>query len=340
MRDNATVQPARDISVIGASAGGVEALREFVAELPADHAGSVFIVLHLSTGSASVLPDILARAGPLPAAPAVDGEPIEGGRIYVAPPDRHMTLEPGRVALMLGPRENGHRPAVDALFRSAARSYGERVMGVVLSGSGDDGTAGLQAITAVGGRALAQDPQQALFRMMPQSAVMHVPEAEVGSLSEIAAAIATESFNTDSEGGAPVPEDSGQRSENEYVGSTKPEETAASGLTCPDCGGALWEQENGDLLRYSCRVGHAYSVESMVVEQGSAVENVLWGALAALQAREDLLRRVSRRASRSENPITARSFDSKADDVAAQAKMLRDVLEAGVADVPAAAAEG
>ena len=161
----------RDIVVVGASAGGVEALGLLVGELPADLPAAVFVVLHVAPDHKSVLPRILSAAGPLPAKHARDGEPIIPGRIYVARPDHHLTLQDGQVRVVKGPRENGHRPAVDALFRTAAHTYGPRAIGVILSGALDDGTAGLIAIKRQGGLAMVQDPDDALVEQMPRSAL-------------------------------------------------------------------------------------------------------------------------------------------------------------------------
>src|SRR5438552_8176200 len=161
---------ARDIVVIGASAGGVEATAEFVRGLPADLPASVFIAVHTPASLPSRLPNILGRAGRLPVRHAKDGEEIVRGSVYVAPPDRHMVLEPGRVRTIPGPRENRARPAIDTLFRSAAHAYQRRVVGVLLSGVLDDGTAGINTIKQHGGCAIVQDPRDALFPDMAENA--------------------------------------------------------------------------------------------------------------------------------------------------------------------------
>ncbi|SRR5205809_4229299 len=179
-----------DIVVIGASAGGIEALKELVGELPEDLPAALFVVLHLPMGGTSILPAILDRAGRLPAAHVgAEGAEISPGRIYAAPPDFHIQLEEGRVEATAGPLENGHRPAIDPLFRSAAHAFGPRVVGVILSGALDDGTLGLRAVKAHGGVTLVQDPKSALHTGMPESAIaLSVPD-KVARPSELGALI-------------------------------------------------------------------------------------------------------------------------------------------------------
>jgi len=156
-----------DIIVIGASMGGVEALSQLVAQLPPRLAASVFIVLHVSPDSRSLLPEILSRMGPLPAVHPVDHEPLEHGRIYVAPNDHHLLVEPGHVRVVRGPMENGHRPAVDPLFRSVAELYGDRALAVVLTGMGHDGRDGARALVEQGSVVLAQDEASSVVWGMP-----------------------------------------------------------------------------------------------------------------------------------------------------------------------------
>ncbi len=186
-----------DIVVIGASAGGVEALGEIVAELPGDLVASIFVVLHIPPSGTSVLPAILMRRGELPASHAVDGEEIGHGHIYIAPPDHHLFLQSESVRVVRGPKENGYRPAIDPLFRSAAHSFGPRVVGVVLSGALDDGTAGLAVIKEAGGCTLVQDPVEALYPNMPSSAIECVTPDRVLRARELGHAIvdlATDAF--------------------------------------------------------------------------------------------------------------------------------------------------
>src|SRR5918995_987625 len=178
--------PNRDIIVMGASAGGLSAFNRIIKQLPEDSNATVFIVWHVSPYSTSILPEILNRAGKLKSKHPKDGEPIELGKIYIAPPDHHLLLEPGRIRLTKGPRENRFRPAIDPLFRSAAQVYGPAAIGVILTGNLDDGTAGLWAIKQLGGTAIVQDPAEAMFPAMPTSALAHVRVDHTVPLAAIA----------------------------------------------------------------------------------------------------------------------------------------------------------
>lgn len=288
----------RDIIVVGASAGGVEALATLVAGLPTELPASVFVVLHVLPGGVSVLPKILARAGTLPVAAAVDGEKIERGRVYVAPADHHLLLHDGHVQLTRGPRENGHRPALDPLFRSAARAYGRRVIGAVLSGALDDGTAGLRMISDAGGLAFVQDPADALYPGMPSSALEHDPGARPVPIRELAHTICSavdELLAGDEQALESVAEAKPQPASPDRS-DDDPRAGLLTSITCPECGGALWEHDEEGLLRFKCHVGHAYSADSLEVNQSQSLEAALWAALRSLQERANLFRRLSRRA--------------------------------------------
>lgn len=279
----------RDIVVIGASSGGLEALLEIVRRLPPDLPAALFIVSHLPSQSRSYLPAILSRSGPLPATHAEDQEKVEPGRIYVAPPDFHLLLRKEHVRIVRGPRENNHRPAIDPLFRTAARTFGPRVIGIVLSGSLDDGTAGLFAVKARGGITVVQDPADALFPDMPRNALAAVPVDYCLAKSAISKVIVelTQRQTSPTDRGATMAQNSdGLDKEIELEamnGETVRDEDrpgSPSTFGCPDCGGVLWELHEDQLLRFRCRVGHAYSAEGLLGTQGESLDAALWRRFA------------------------------------------------------------
>lgn len=330
-----------DIIVIGASAGGVEALKALAAALPPDLQAAVFVVVHFPPYGTSVLPQILTRAGPLPALHPRDGEPIRNGVIYVAPPDHHLVLEPGHVRLAHGPRENGHRPAADPLFRTAARWYGGRVIGVVLSGNLDDGTAGLLTVHRRGGVAVVQDPDDAAHKGMPQSAVDNVPVHHVVPLDRLAPLL-LELVST------PVPEPrEGAVSDEMEVESEIPEMTPGSladderpghpaPFTCPECHGALWQIQEGAVVRFRCRVGHAYGSQSLLAHQSTAVEAALWSAYQVLKERAAFARNMAERMQERGGSLSAGRFVAQAADADARAEVIREVLAAAPPALPTA----
>jgi two-component system chemotaxis response regulator CheB len=290
----------RDIIVVGASAGGVEALQVLCKTLPRDLGAAVCIALHLPPDAVSILPEILTTAGRLPAAQALDNEPIVYGRIYLAPPDRHLLVMRGFTRVVRGPRENRHRPSIDVLFRSAAIAYGARVTGVLLSGADDDGAAGAAAIDEGGGEVIVQDPLEAAFPMMPQSALRRVASARAFRLEDIGAEVTRLSAQPVSAGNPHPPAsltrevalqshfERGEKAGTEMLG--KP-----SVYGCPECGGTLWEMENGNDWRFRCRVGHAYSPESLMAEQTENTESALWSAVRALEENAAVSRRLASR---------------------------------------------
>jgi two-component system, chemotaxis family, protein-glutamate methylesterase/glutaminase len=309
----------RDIVVIGASAGGVEALTRIVSRLPADLAASVFITIHFPPQGISVLPRILTRAGSLPVTHAEEREQIRRGRIYIAPPDRHMLVYPGEIRLIRGPTENGNRPAIDPMFRSAAVAYGARVIGVVLTGNLDDGTAGLLAVKRRGGLALVQNPMDAMFPSMPASAVQNVDPDEILKLDEIAPAIAR-LVATEVPHGIETAPPATDVSENGFAAFDmamieNPDEHPGqpSGFGCPDCGGALWRLNDGDMVRFRCRVGHAWTSDGLIERQDAALEAALWSALRALEESVALSDQMSRRfEKRSQLALASRYRDAAA----------------------------
>jgi two-component system chemotaxis response regulator CheB len=320
----------RNIIVIGTSVGGVEALQRLVAGLPKNFPGSLFVVLHLSPQSTSVLPAILTRAGNLQAVHPQDGEAIRMGRIYVAPPDNHLILEEGRIRIVRGPKENRHRPAVDPLFRSAARWYGPRTIGVVLTGSLDDGTAGLLAIKKRGGLAIVQDPEEAVGPSMPRSALETVPVDYVAGLDRIPQLLqelAGVEVSENGTGGSSRLKKETQIAElnmNAIEDENRP--GIPSQFACPECGGVLWEMDGEALMRFRCRVGHAFTTGSLTVEQSEAVEGALWAAMRALEEGASLAKRMAENATRSKNNRLEQLYRDREKSKREQAEILRRLI--------------
>lgn len=284
-----------DIIVMGGSAGGVETLTRMVRELPADLPAAGFVVIHFSAYATSVLPKILKRAGPLPAAHAVDGEPIRPRRIWVAPPDRHLLVKRGHVHVLRGPRENSHRPAVDPLFRTAARAYGARTVAGVLSGTLDDGSAGVVEVRRRGGMVVVQDPDDALYAGMPSNAIANAEPGFVLPASAVAETLVRLAHIPAPEAEEdPMAEDK-DLSELYMAGYETPDRPGATttGFTCPECRGALWEVPEEGPVRFRCRVGHGFSAEGLLAEQSHALESALWTAGVTLVERAALSRRLA-----------------------------------------------
>ncbi|MFG1928404.1 chemotaxis protein CheB [Cryptosporangium sp. NPDC048952] len=277
----------RSLVVVGASAGGVESLRAVVRGLPPDLPAAVLVVLHTTPGGSSVLASILDRAGPLPATTATDGAELLPGHIYVAPPDHHLTVLHDRCCLSRGPQENGHRPAIDPLFRSAVRSAGSAVVGVVLSGMLDDGAAGLAAIARHAGATAVQSPDDALYPSMCKAALDAVPGAVTASadkLGPLIGELVAQEPDTDPAPDDPILTQETAIAELDMNALNDPDRPGdPAGLGCPDCSGALFAVQEGDFLRYRCRVGHAWSPASLLERQNAAVEGALWMALRTME---------------------------------------------------------
>jgi two-component system chemotaxis response regulator CheB len=309
--------PGRDIVVVGASAGGVEALTQLVRALPADLPAALFVVCHIPPAVPSRLPQILSRQGPLPAAHPRDGEPIRPGRIYVAPPDYHLRLTPGLVRLGHGPRDNRHRPAIDPLFRSAARAYGPRVVGVVLSGTLSDGSAGLLAVRNAGGVAVVQDPEEAEMSFMPRSAQEIAGADYVLPASQIAALLADLAGRPFPPRGGPnmadpleqLPEQVRQDMLAQQNGRRRGQLTV---LTCPECGGSLWQVDEEKLTRFRCHTGHAYYGEALLAEQSEVLEAALWTAVRTFKEQTILARQLAATERERGNAVAAGHFEESA----------------------------
>lgn len=334
--------PSR-IVVIGASAGGIEALIKVVGGLPENFSAAVFIVLHMAANSRSLLPRILSKHCALPVQFPDTQENIQPGQVYIAPPDHHLLVSHGEVFTTRGARENGHRPAIDPLFRSAAKVYGNRVIGVVLSGCQNDGTAGLVDIKRRGGIVIAQDPNDALFNSMPQSAIATemvdfiLPAGEIPArLSELAQKPLPDHGHSASDDSAPM----------DIVIETKSAELDLdamrkldrigdrSTLTCPDCGGVLWEMNHDALVRYRCHVGHAYTAETLLEKQIDELEEALWAALRTLEEQVALSDRLAQKATERKQKHLAQRFHERAEEADKKAKTIRRVLLSEVHNCP------
>lgn len=321
------------VIVIGCSAGGIEALQSLVSELPADLSAAVFVVMHMAAYGPKMLASIIQRAGKLPTRYATNNEPFHPGHIYIAQPDHHILVENRHIRIVYGPKENYHRPAVDPLFRSAARSYGPRVIGVVMSGMLDDGTAGLLDIKRHGGVTAVQDPDEAMYPEMPQNALANVqvdyclPAREIARLL---ARLAHESVqvkeeqavqeDTQQEGGKanlPLPK---WDSEVEEIGIPSP-------FSCPECDGVLWEIQDGPLIRYRCRVGHAFSPDTFLATQMERVEQTLWNTLRVLEETADLIQRMAEQARKRNQNDRVEQLEKRAQATRQQSTKIRRLLQ-------------
>jgi two-component system chemotaxis response regulator CheB len=324
-----------DIVAIGASAGGVQALTRVVAGLPPDFRAAVFVVLHVPPDAPSQLATILSRAGRLPASQVDHAQAIKPGHIYVAPPNRHLVLHRGQVTPEAGPRENSARPSVDVLFRSAARAYGARVVGVVLSGTLRDGALGLAAIQMRGGVTIVQDPGEALFAGMPNSALSTTRVDFCLAAADIPIRLVELTQHAvEHEAMEPIDpqpsQNSGHAADEPLHPHTPKLPNAASGLTCPECHGSLWELKESGNLRFECRIGHTYSVGALLTEQGEAVEAALWAAVNALQERAGTFRRLA--GTPTGMAAAADTFRERAEQVERHAEALLELLRGLIAE--------
>jgi two-component system chemotaxis response regulator CheB len=325
------------IVAVGASAGGLETLLKLSRMLPASFPAAVCMVLHLPPLRSSALPALLGRSNRMPAAYGVDGEKIEAGRIYVAPPDRHLLVEDHRIRLGIGPRENGSRPAIDPLFRSVAQASGPNAIGVVLSGALYDGTSGLLAIKARGGIAIVQDPQEAVCSSMPRSALENVGADHVVRSDELAALLESlvaspPAPSTLLRGPSPLV----LEHDIEIARDGVRDETPAlqtlgspSAFACPDCHGVLWEIKEGDTIRFRCRVGHAYLPDALAHAQSDELEEALWTALRSLRESAALGARLANNARQRNLPMVAKAHQGRADEALERAQVIEAVLKKG-----------
>ncbi len=321
--------PGHDIIVVGASAGGVEALSQLVANLPSDLPAAIFVVVHISAHSKSLLPSILSRKGKLPVTHAIDGEAIANGHIYVAPPDYHLLIKPGYIRLVHGPKENNSRPAVDPLFRTAAKVYRNRVVGVILSGMLDDGTAGLMDVKRHGGVAIVQDPQEASFSGMPSSAVENVEVDYILPVSAIASTL-VQLADEPVKGVTTMPNEREMEPDLVELDGAALREQGKPGppsnFTCPECGGTLFQLQERNLLQYRCRVGHAFSAGTLMAQQSVVQEEALWAAIRSLEERGELMHQMATRARENSRTLSAKRYEQLQLEAQQRADLIRQAL--------------
>ncbi len=321
--------PVQNLFVVGASAGGFNALRELVAELPGDLQAALLVVLHISPNFPSLLHDFLASVGKLPTAQASQGEAIVAGRIYVAPPDCHLLVEDGRVALSHGPRENFSRPAIDPLFRSAAQAYGPRVTGVLLSGTLGDGTVGLMAIKAHGGTTVVQDPRQLQYSEMSELAIASAPIDHILSVKEIAKLLVKIASKPAAPAPAAMPsplEDSSALVKDELAEQVNGDRSGKITVyACPECNGPLWQLDaQGGVQQFRCHVGHAYAPEALMGGMTNNLENALWTAVRSLVERATLRRQMAMRHRDGGRKQWAENLEAQAVDDEHHMKIIRE----------------
>jgi len=354
--------PQRDIIVIGGSAGSFEPLKVIISSLPASFPGSILVVTHMMADFPSLLEEHLGGNSHLPVTQAADQEPIRRGHIYVARPDYHLTIEAGEMRVLRGPRENRHRPAIDPLFRTAARVYGPRVIGVILSGSLEDGSMGLFAVKQRGGIAIVQDPNEAASPEMPRRALRYAtphyvlkardiapnlmnlvqvdqdeivmpkkkaPKTNGHSRSRNGGRVRSSTKEADpTNGGAQhtgsTPITDGDNEANLKAKYFDEGEGNPSVFACPECHGVLWELREGNLVQFRCRVGHSYGSDSLVVELSQSSEAALWAALRALEEKAAMQRRIAEGMSSHLTSVARLRDQSDSDD--AHARVLRDII--------------
>lgn len=324
----------RDLIVIGGSAGSFGALRKILSDLPQEFPGSVLVATHIPTNSSSSLADALASAGPLPVSQAVDGQPVERGRIYTAVPNRHLLLVDGIMRLGDGPRENMARPAIDPLFRSAALAYGPRTIGVLLSGGLNDGASGLTAIKQCGGTAVVQHPLDAESDEMPLAALEVVTPDAIARSSEIGSLV-SQMVTTSAPKGTPCPESLVLEIEiagGARLGSAMLRQIAdPSSISCPDCQGVLSEVRDERPLRFRCQIGHAYTAE-VLAARSDEVGEAMRIALRIMEERVTLVTRMAQDARSTSRTAVAELYEARALEYGRYARILREAATASLRD--------
>lgn len=328
---------SNNIIVVGASAGGFNALRKLVEGLPHDLPASMFIVWHMSPGVRGILPNVFSRIKTLPAAHAFDGEKIEQGRIYVAPPDRHLILDREHVRVTRGPKENRFRPAVDPLFRSAAYHYGADVIGIILSGALDDGTSGLWTVKQHGGIAIVQDPRDAEVPSMPQNAlrevdvdhtlpVAQIPPTLIKLLNERQGKVRSTENTEDPKRMTLL------KTEVDIAAQDAPPIRGVMDFgeltpyTCPECHGVLGKLRDGTFMRFRCHTGHAFTSDSLLATLTENIEDSLWSAIRSIDESILLLNHMGDHFAEENEPRLAALYFRKAIEAAKRNELIRGIV--------------
>lgn len=323
-----------DIIVIGASAGGIEAISDLVVQFPEDLKAAVFVVVHISPESPNMLPVIFGRRSPLKCVQANEGDKIKKGTIYVAPADFHLTIKDGQIQLSRGPKENRARPAIDPLFRSAAVNYGQRVIGILLSGMLDDGVSGLSSIKKCGGIAIVQHPDDAIFPDMPLHALANVEVDFNLPVTKMGAVIYKLINESNVEEKSRPPEhlknevkiaEKGVEDQQMVTDNVNNKSLPGMVMTCPECNGPLFEINDDKILRFRCITGHAYTAENLLAQQNEVFEAALFAALRILQERSNMLERMAGESAEKDNR-QAGDLKKRAEESRKYASVIRDII--------------
>lgn len=319
------------IVVIGASSGGLDALQTVAGGLSHDFPAPICVVIHTSPDSPGVIHEIVGRATDMVTVALRHAQKLEPGKMYFPPPDCHLVVEPGHVRATKGPKENRFRPAIDPLFRTAAQVFGPAAIGVILTGNLDDGTAGLAAIKRLGGRAIVQDPRDALFPAMPQSAMGHVNVDYCVPLAQIAPLLVELTGQLVTAATVPIPPELEtevriDRQEESPVAAGLEQIARPSRFTCPDCHGVLLQIVDGNRIRFRCHTGHGYSIDSLLASYSEQIEGSLWNAIRSLEETALFLDELTRHARVASTVGDADDFASRAADARKDSAAIRQIV--------------
>jgi two-component system chemotaxis response regulator CheB len=321
----------RDIIVIGTSAGGFEALPELLRQLPENFPAAILVVHHLESGShGAELLEVMKKSSSLPCLFPHNNDPIEYGKVYLAPSDHQMLLKDGRILVIRGPRDNRYRPSIDTLFRSAAAQYSNSVIGIILTGLLNDGSCGLESIKKSGGIAIVQHPDEADFPDMPLSAIRDVPVDHIVRLNEMGKLLESLVHSPLMEKTIPpkfvkVEAEISERFTNSGIEKIK-EIGDEIPYSCPDCGGALFQVRDSDLVRYRCHVGHIYNQSGFLKAHARKIEEALWTSLRMWEERLHMLTNLLVAQKKNGNVLYSNTLEERMEEVAQHINKIREIL--------------